>query len=241
MPDAGGRRSTEDGAPRRRVAVWDLPTRLFHWVLVILIVALWITGTDGPLDLHVKVGEALLALLMFRFGWGFFGSRHSRFRDFIVGPRAVRDHLNEIVRIAVHGPKGDRGQAPHVGHTRLGGWMIVALLGVIFVQCVTGLFATDDISVDGPLNKFVGGSSGRLLTAIHDALFNIILVLAAIHISAALFYLLRKRENLILPLITGRADLPPEIAVREGRFASPWLALALLLAAAAAVWAISSL
>ena len=226
----------------RRVAVWDLPTRLFHWTLVILFVALWITGTEPSLlDSHVWIGDAVLVMLLFRLAWGFLGSRHSRFVDFIAGPRAALAHLTEVIAIARHGPAPVSKGPPHAGHTRLGGWMILALLTLLLVECVTGLFSTRRHAVDGPLNHLVTDGLGRILTIIHSGAFNVVMALVIIHISAALFYLLRKRENLILPLITGRTCLPDDAAMQEGRFASPYLALALIVLAAIVVWGITSL
>jgi cytochrome b len=234
--------STARSVKWRRVAVWDLPTRLFHWTLAILFVVLWISGTEPTmLVLHLWVGAAVLAMLLFRLVWGLVGSRHSRFADFVVGARAARAHLAEIIEVARRGPAGAADQGPHVGHTRLGGWMILALLALLLLECVTGLFATHRHVTDGPLNRLVGDGLGRFLTMIHSGTFNVLMALVIVHISAAAFYLVRKRENLILPLITGRAELPEATAAREGRFASAWLALVLLAVAGVLVWGVMSL
>lgn len=225
----------------RSVAIWDLPTRVFHWTLVTLFVALWITGTEpSVLELHVWIGEAVLAMLLFRVAWGFAGSRHSRFGDFIVGPRAVLAHLAEVVAIARHGPSA-APQEPHAGHTRLGGWMIATLLALLLLECATGLFSTRRHVVDGPLSHLISDSFIRAFTIVHSGTFNVVMALVIVHICAALFYLLRKRENLIFPLITGRADLPAGAAAQEGPLASTYLAMALLAIAALLVWGIISL
>jgi len=230
-------------APRRVIAIWDLPTRIFHWLLVALFVALWITGTEPSLvGLHIFIGEAVLAMLLFRLAWGFAGSRHSRFADFVVGRRAAFAHLKEIVAIALRGPEAGSPHAPHVGHTRLGGWMILALLSLLFLECATGLFAVRRYSASAaPLNHLVPPGLGRFLTIIHSGTFNVLMALVIVHIAAAFFYLVRKRENLILPLITGRAELPLEGAAEEGRFAASYLAAALLGVAILLVWGIVSL
>ncbi len=225
---------------RRRVAIWDAPTRIFHWTLVVLFVALWITGTDGPLEWHMPIGEVLLALLLFRLVWGLVGSRHSRFADFVVGPSAALDHAREILRVARLGP-GAGPATPHAGHTRLGGWMILALLALLLAMSISGLFASDEITTDGPLTHLVSGSLERVFSVFHSLAFDVLVALVAVHIAAALFYLVRKRENLVLPLVTGRADLPEASAAGEGRFASSWLAMLLLIAAAAIVWAVVTL
>ncbi len=236
------RGSTVQSGKSRRVTIWDLPTRVFHWTLVTLFVALWITGTEpSVLQLHLWIGEAVLAMLLFRVAWGFVGSRHSRFGDFIVGPRAALAHLAEVIEIARRGPSAAPKAAPHAGHTRLGGWMIVALLTLLLLECATGLFSTRRHIVEGPLTHLVGDGSSRVLTIIHSGTFNVLMALVIAHICAAFFYLLRKRENLIFPLITGRANLPREAAAKEGSLASPYLAVALLAVAGLIVWGIASL
>lgn len=231
----GASRNGGGASVSRIVRLWDMPTRLFHWIQAILFVALWVTGNDGPLDWHMRIGEAMLALLLFRIVWGFVGSRHSRFVDFVAGWRRVRVHLGEAIRVARFGPAGAAHDEPHVGHTSLGGWMIVVLLFLMTAQCVTGLFATDDFMTDGPLNHLVSGRAARVMTVIHMTAFNVLLALIALHIAAAFFYLLRKRENLIVPLITGRRRLPEALASREGRLVSVWRALLILVLAAAIV------
>lgn len=225
----------------RRVPVWDLPTRLFHWVQALLFVALWLTGTDGPLDWHMWIGEVLLAMLIFRIAWGFLGSRHSRFADFVAGRRSARTHFKEMVQVALKGPMGADHKEAHVGHTPLGGWMILALLSLMALQCVTGLFASDEIVTDGPLNHLVSGRTARVLTVIHSTAFDAILALVIAHIAAALFYLLRKRENLISPLISGRTALAEAEAGREAPLASSWRAILVFAIAAAIVRLVISL
>lgn len=224
----------------KRTPVWDLPTRVFHWVLVALLVALWITGTNDMLDWHMIIGQVTLALLLFRLVWGVIGSRHSRFADFVVGPRSALAHLREVLRVARLGPRGADG-AHHAGHTRLGGWMILALLILMLTMAISGLFASDDIATQGPLNHLVNDRTARVMSVYHSLAFNVLLAFAGIHILAALFYLIRKRENLIGPLITGRTPLPAEMAAQEGRFVSVWIALAAMIAALLAVWGITSL
>ena len=240
MPDGADHRGKGPAEPRRRIPVWDLPTRLFHWTLAFLFVVQWISGSLGKLDLHIRVGEAILTLIIFRIAWGLVGSRHSRFVDFLVAPRTALAHFRETLAVMRHGPSAARPQ-PHLGHTELGGYMIVLMLLLLLVQAGAGLFATDEIVTDGPLNHLVSSSVAKLLTSLHSLLATLLLILVLVHISAALFYLLRKRENLILPLITGRAMLPPQSTAHDTGFASPWLALALLVASAALVWGIISL
>ena len=240
MPEATDGTKQDSGAPRRRVAIWDLPTRLFHWLLAALVCAAWITGQLDKLDIHMWIGEAILALIIFRIAWGLVGSRHSRFRDFLAGPRTVWIHIREMIDVLRRGPAGSHKHAGQ-GHTALGGWMILLMLLVLLAQTGAGLFATDDIVTDGPLNHLVASRTGKLLSSIHSIGGTVILIMGLVHVAVALFYLWRKRENLILPMITGRKNIPADMAGDEGRFASPWLALALFIVALALVRAIISL
>jgi len=217
----------------RSVVVWDLPTRLFHWTLVALVGFLWVSS-DLTLTWHMRAGETVIALVLFRLAWGVVGSSRSRFSDFVAAPSAVRRHFDEVrALLKTRGDIGDH--APTIGHTPLGGYMILVMLGLLAVQAATGLFSIDDIATEGPLAHLVSRHTAKLLTAIHHLNFNLIGLCVAAHISAALFYLLRKHENLIRPLLTGRKQIPLALTPPVNRIASPWLALGLLVAAAAVV------
>lgn len=211
-------------APEAPVTVWDLPTRLFHWILVVLIGVSWYCGETGEMRWHMLSGQTILALLLFRLAWGLVGSQSARFTDFVRGPGAVVGYARGLLA----------GSAPPaVGHNPLGGWMVVALLLVLLIQAGTGLFANDDIFSEGPLADQVSKATSDQLTKLHKANFNLLLVLAALHIAAAFYYLLAKGENLIRPMFTGRKRLAGAAAPR---LRSPLLALALLAGAAGLVW-----
>ena len=130
--------------------VWDLPTRLFHWLLVVLILLLYATGEFGMLDMrwHFWFGYATLALMVFRLLWGLFGSQTSRFADFVRGPVAVGRYVKEQISTNAHFS---------VGHNPLGGWSVLALLLSVLVQSASGLFASDGIDTDGPFSGSVSG------------------------------------------------------------------------------------
>jgi cytochrome b len=178
------------------VRVWDLPTRLFHWLLVALVVSSFATGKIGGnwMLYHERCGEVILALLMFRIVWGFIGSSPSRFRTFLARPATVfRYALTLFRREADH----------HLSHNPLGGWSVMAMLLVLLIQAGTGLFANDDIATAGPLYKWVSKAASDRLTSIHHLNHDLIIILVAVHIAAVLFHLIYKKENLILPMITG--------------------------------------
>ncbi|HRD64616.1 MAG TPA: cytochrome b/b6 domain-containing protein [Candidatus Competibacter sp.] len=210
------------------VPVWDLPTRLFHWTLVALMIAQWLTAEFGSaMDWHVWGGYAILALVVFRLIWGFVGSDTARFSDFVQGPSAALEYVKALLR----------GETPlYLGHNPMGGWSIVAMLILLSIQAGTGLFANDDIMTEGPLYAWVSKGTSDWLTTIHKFNFNLLLLVIAVHISAVLFYLFVKRENLIHPMLSGRKHLPPALVSAAPRLVNPWLGLAVLAVAVAAVW-----
>ncbi len=212
----------------KTVVVWDLPTRLFHWTLVALMIAQWLTAEESStMDWHVWGGYAVLALVLFRLIWGFVGSETARFSDFVRGPGAALEYVRALLR----------GETPHyLGHNPLGAWSIVAMLVLLLAQAGTGLFATDDILIEGPLYAWVSKDTSDWLTSIHKLNFNLLLLVIAVHLSAVLFYLLVKRENLIHPMLSGYKRLPSELAGQAPRLVSPWRGLAALAAVGVGVW-----
>lgn len=213
-------------AVKDRVRVWDLPTRLFHWLLVGLFAFLWYSGgaSDELMAWHMRAGYALLTLLVFRVLWGLWGSRHSRFVSFLAPPRRTLEYLRALLA---------RRLTPASGHNPLGGWMVLVMLVSLLVQTISGLFATDDISLAGPLNNTVSNSTAGQLTSVHHLNFDLLLILAGLHIAAILAHRVLG-EPLTLAMITGRKRA--EGQETDEPFAPLWRALLLALAAGAAVW-----
>lgn len=209
------------------VRVWDLPTRLFHWTLVVLIVLLYASGEYDLLDMrwHFWAGYATLALIVFRVLWGLVGSQTSRFGEFLRGPRAVIAYVRSL----------RAGATGAVGHNPLGGWSVLALLACVFVQAVSGLFASDDIDNEGPLVAHVSGYTVKWMTRVHHWNQSLLLALIGLHVGAILVYLLVKHDNLIGPMIDGRRRVA---AAPVLRFASAWRALVLLALSASVVAAL---
>ena len=209
------------------VATWDLPVRVFHWALVLLVISQIVTASVGgnAMQFHAFGGYAILALVLFRVLWGFFGGTQARFRDFVRGPGAVFRYAKSMRR----GP-----HSAHRGHNPLGGWSVLAMLGSLLVQATTGLFANDDVMMEGPLAKHVSDRASEIATAIHDVNAVVLLTLVAVHIAAVLFYLLARKENLITPMITGRKQ--SVTSDESARYGKPWLAAVLLGCSAAAVY-----
>jgi cytochrome b len=205
-------------ASPQKIAVWDLPTRLFHWMLVGLIGFCWWTGEQGKDDLHLYSGYAVLTLLIFRVLWGVFGSSTARFSTFVGGPRAVRDYLGRM--------KSWSG----VGHTPLGALSVVALLLLLFVQVGTGLIQTDeDGLVEGPLAPLVSYDVSDAAHGLHEVTFNLLLALIGLHIAAVLFYRFALGKKLLGPMITGRARL--DSSAEPMRPGKTWVAILCLIVA----------
>ena len=207
---------------RATVRVWDLPVRIFHWVLVLLVLSQLITASIGgnAMELHALGGYAILALVLFRISWGFVGGTHARFRDFLRGPAGVARYAQRLMKSTAQ---------IYRGHNPLGGWSVLLMLVSLLVQAVTGLFANDDVMMEGPLAKHVSEDASALFTLIHDINAAILLTLITLHIVAVFVYLLRGRQNLIVPMFTGRKAIELMDA-RPPKTGNPWLA-ALLLAA----------
>jgi cytochrome b len=216
-----------------RRLVWDLPVRVIHWSLLFAVIGSWLTHElEGDwFAWHVRCGYAVLILVSTRLLWGIVGTRHARFSDFVRGPSAIAHYARSL----------RSGQAQqYVGHNPLGALMVLALLALLLAQALTGLFANDEILNTGPLYGYVSDALSKRLTGIHHLVFDLIEIAVALHVSAALFYLLVKKDNLILPMLTGKkqaADVPPAEAIRSSR---AWLAALIAAVLGALLWYVVS-
>ncbi len=211
----------------QRIRVWDLPTRLFHWALVVLLFFAWGTQEYNHMEWHVWLGYSILALLIFRVVWGFIGSDTARFSWFLRSPLAALRHLRHLHR---------REDDTEVGHNAAGGWMVLVMLALISVQACTGLFANDlddGGDTEGPLMRFISKDQSDYLSHIHSVNFKLIEIAIALHVLAIVAYLVLKRHNLVRPMITGTKRMPDWVAAPRMR--SPLLALAVLIVAAGVV------
>lgn len=217
----------------RRVRVWDLPTRLFHWALAVCALGLFVTGKMGgeALAWHARLGYAVATLLLFRVAWGVVGGHWSRFATFTHPPRVVLDYL-----------RGRSAAELSIGHSPLASASVYALLGFLGAQVGTGLFSADLEEFAGPLNVLVSNATARLLTAYHKNIGEPALVaLVVLHIAAIAYYHLRRGQDLIGPMVHGDKTLA--VAVPESRddWRSRLRAAVLLIIAACAVVGLVSL
>jgi len=219
------------------VRVWDLPTRLFHWALVVLIALQFATAEFGFLSMqwHYRFGWATLALIAFRVLWGFVGSQTSRFSDFVRGPMAVMRYLR-MQWLGTKSAANSTSGKVHIGHNPLGGWSVVTMLLCVLVQAISGLFTSDGIDEDGPFVEVVSGATVKLATKLHHLGETVLIALIALHIAAVLLHWALKHDNLITPMITGRK---PAAVPAPMRFVSSWRALLLFVVAVVAVAALS--
>ncbi len=218
-------------APTAPVRVWDLPTRLFHWLLAACIVGLLVTGHLGgnALVWHLRLGLTVGALLVFRLLWGVVGGRWSRFSSFLYPPAAVLRYLRGQPRA---------GERFEVGHNPLGSLSVFALLGLLVLQVATGLVADDEIATTGPLNRFVSNATAGLATGWHTEVGQWLLIaLVLLHLGAIGWYWRRQRLNLVRPMVDGDKALPPGTPASADGPGQRLLAAALAAGCAAlAVW-----
>lgn len=180
------------------VRVWDLPVRICHWGFALLLPLMWWTAEYGEMGWHKRLGIVLLALLVFRILWGFVGSSTARFASFVKGPRAVWNFIRGFAE-----PKTEAA----IGHSPIGGWSTVLLLGVMLLQSLMGLFAGDPFDGStGPLNHLASVGIADKLTDWHELFFYVVAALAAAHVAAIVFYLTIKKDDLVTPMVTGLVE-----------------------------------
>ena len=214
----------------RPVVVWDLPTRIFHILLILFVLTAWITGGEQGIlfTIHKLNGFALAAALLFRLVWGFAGSKHSRFSDFVRPWRDVRGHALALLRLR---------PPPSVGHNPLGGWMVLALLGTLALMAATGLFSAKGATgIAGPLADMIPRGVAREIGEVHETLFDLLLFLVVVHLLGVLTEMLLTGDNLVRAMITGRKELTESEARRESKLVSPLWAVLVIVVSSAAVW-----
>lgn len=202
--------------------VWDIWVRMGHWLVVLLIGFQLYSGEDMELrDLHAWAGIALLVWVVFRIGWGFWGTRHARFGDFVASPARIIESFKKL---------GRRQHEAIPGHTHAGGFGVIVLMGLIALMAVTGLFASDDLMFDGPLSHWIGSGASSLLTQVHHIASKVLILTVLGHLVAILWHQRLMKEPLIQGMIHGRKSGGHErfgntVWVRGGL----WLLLASLL------------
>lgn len=207
------------------IRVWDLPTRIVHWLFVLLLPLSWWTAETGRMDWHRWGGYTLLGLLVFRLYWGWFGASTARFAQFVRGPRTIaaylRGHWTEMA-----------------GHNPLGALSVLALLAGLAAQVTLGLFAVDVDGIEsGPLSVFVSFDTGRAAAEWHERVFDALVWLVGLHVVAVIFYLLVRKQRLVTAMIHGRRAFASEVAPMRPATLTRFVVGVVL--AALAVWAVT--
>lgn len=205
--------------------LWDGPTRIVHWALVIAIGFAWWAAENERMSLHRLAGYTVIGLVVFRLIWGFVGSRTAQFASFVRGPAATLAYARSL-------PSREHNAVP--GHNPLGALSVLAIIAVLLVQVITGLFSVDvDGLESGPLSDRVDFDTGRLFAQWHEWSFTTLQVFAALHIAAVIFYAVYKRADLVRPMVTGRGRFAEDPALS---FAPLWRAILVAVIAVLFAW-----
>ena len=185
----------------KKYLVWDLPVRLFHWLLVICLIAQWLTAEvlDDMLNIHFYIGYFTLSLIIFRFFWGFIGSRYAKFSSFLAGPKAIYQYLSALV---------SKQPLNSVGHNPLGGLLLPAILLLVGAQAISGLFTTDDILSEGPYYSNASSAVQNIMQWLHHNVYLVIVALVVLHLVAITWYRLVLKNDLIGPMLHGQKAVP---------------------------------
>lgn len=208
-----------------KVLIWDLPTRAFHWLLVVSLIAQYVTAEwlDNAIQWHFYIGYFTLFLITFRVMWGIIGTEHARFASFVKGPRAVWRYAKTLF---------DKDSPESLGHNPLGGWFVIVMLLLVAVQAISGLYMTDDVFLDGPYRQLADEETLAIMSTIHHVAFDALLYVIGLHIAAVVFYTIYKKQKLVPPMINGAKETR-DLGIFHSRMR---LALVVAIVAAAIVY-----
>ena len=183
----------------QKTLVWDLPTRLFHWLIVASLLAQYATveWLENKVQWHFYIGYFTLFLIVFRLIWGVVGTRHAKFSNFVTGPKKVFSYVKTLF---------NRQSEPAIGHNPLGGWFVIVMLILLAIQAISGLFMTDDIFLDGPYRQLASEETLDLMNTLHHLAFDALLYVIALHIGAVIFYSVYKKQKLVPAMVHGSKD-----------------------------------
>jgi cytochrome b len=185
------------GKLKQAIMVWDMPVRVFHWLLVICFAGAWLTSESERLQMiHYAFGYTACLLVLIRLVWGVIGTRYARFTQFLKGPKAVLGHFMAMLR----------GHPHHdVGHNPAGGLVMVALMLLILVIGFSGYLSVKEL-----LGDFAG--------EIHESVASLALAVVILHILAAIMMSLMERQNLVKSMVDGKKQGMPEQGIRYPQY-----------------------
>jgi cytochrome b len=190
--------------------VWDIPVRLFHWLLVLCLFGQWLTAEvlEDAMDIHFYIGYFTLGLIIFRLIWGFIGTKYAKFSSFISGPKAVISYLRSLASKHHHFT---------TGHNPLGGLLLPAVLILVGLQAISGLFTSDDIVSAGPYYDSASSGVQKVMQWLHHNIFDVLLGLVVIHLLAIAWYRWALKHDLITPMLTGHKVLEASKAITHSK------------------------
>lgn len=205
------------------VLIWDLPVRIFHWTLVLLLACLWYTSDQdhGLIELHIKLGYCALSLVLFRIIWGLVGTYHAKFSNFIPSYLSIKQYL-------LNNPQLNKA---YIGHNPSGSLMVIVILLLLLFQAISGLFISDDIFSSGPYFQSVDKSLQKFFSLIHHNAFDLLLVCSFFHVGAVIFYQRCKKQQLISAMVHGKKEIDVTYQGQEQGISHSklWLAAVILL------------
>ncbi|MGZ5818183.1 MAG: cytochrome b/b6 domain-containing protein [Burkholderiaceae bacterium] len=222
----------------KKIRVWDLPLRVFHWVLVFVVISAILAVKIGgdAMAWHFRLGYAALTLVLFRIVWGLVGSRYARFSDFVKGPSAIMGYVKGWRN------GGVGSTIKPLGHNPVGSLSVLALLVVILTQTISGLFSSDDHDHHGPLSKFLSEAWSERISDFHaDVSGTLIYILIGLHIAAIAYYYFFKKEDLVKPMISGDKEVDSDVLPTNDSWRMRLLALGILLVCGVGVYFIVNL
>jgi cytochrome b len=190
--------------------VWDIPVRLFHWLLVLSLFGQWLTTEvlDNFMDIHFYIGYFTLGLIIFRLFWGFFGTRYAKFSSFITGPKAIISYLQSL---------SSKQKVFTTGHNPLGGLLLPAVLILVGLQAISGLFTSDEIVTAGPYYDSASSTIQKWMQWLHHNIFDVLMGLVVIHLLAIAWYRWALKHDLITPMLTGQKVIEASKGITDSK------------------------
>ncbi|MFT6992370.1 MAG: cytochrome b [Paraglaciecola sp.] len=196
--------------------VWDIPVRLFHWLLVLCLFGQWLTAEvlEDAMHIHFYIGYFAIGLIIFRLIWGFVGTKYARFSSFIAGPKAILSYVQSLT---------SKQKVFTTGHNALGGLLLPAVLVLVGLQAISGLFTSDDIVSVGPYYDSANSTVQKCMQWLHHNIFDVLIALAVIHLFAIAWYRWALKHDLITPMITGQKVVDASKAITHSKLVNAFV------------------
>ncbi|MEP1448056.1 MAG: cytochrome b/b6 domain-containing protein [Paraglaciecola sp.] len=194
----------------QRNLVWDIPVRLFHWLLVLCLFGQWLTAEvlEDAMDIHFYIGYFTLGLIIFRLIWGFLGTKYAKFSSFIAGPKTMLAYLKSIA---------SKQHAFSIGHNSVGGLILPAVIILVGLQAISGLFTSDDILYTGPYYDSASDDLQQWMQWLHHNIFDLLLAIIGLHLVAIGWYLFYLKHNLIKPMLDGKKTVSTKDSISHSQ------------------------